>query len=258
MAAHFLTYRDDRSMASVKIDLGFGEQAILSEQTGFGTPTVKQRSDAEQFLRRWPRTRSIEQERDYLRQLRLHVGYNPPGVNSSDTVALLRSAVKGGKVTVVIERAATRTGGGTNASGPTRPPYPLEMREKSARVAPTRNSYSYDSLPKYDDVTADDLIKYIQSVIGSTPGEAAAPDADSSSSPLSDAQPFEYGDDSPLGEVQDVAARGVSEEDEAECYARYERDMDECNAYKLAMGGARFMESCSQRAFSNYQQCRGY
>ncbi|QCP50136.1 hypothetical protein FAZ95_13695 [Trinickia violacea] len=76
--------------------------------------------------------------------------------------------------------------------------------------------------------------------------------------PLGDAQPFELADDTNSGDAMDIAARGVSEADEAECFAQYERDMDECTAFRSAMGGQRFMDACSQRAFENYQQCRGY
>ena len=246
-------------MASVKIDLGFGEHAILSERTASGTATAKHQRDTEEFLRRWPRTRSIHEERGYLQQLGLHVRYSPSGVNPSDPSALLRSAVQSGKVAVVLERAAPPTGGGVSGSGPTRPPYPLSERVKTARVAPAPKSYSYDSPSNYGDVSADDLIRYIESVVETAPADAAATDTDAAPSmALADAQPFEYSEDGPEGAVQELAARVVSEEDEAECYSQYERDMDECNAYKLAMGGARFMQSCSQRAFSNYQQCRGY
>jgi hypothetical protein len=54
---------------------------------------------------------------------------------------------------------------------------------------------SYSWLQRYD-VSADDLINYIQSVIGSTLGDAAAPEADLST-PLADAQPFGYSDEAP-------------------------------------------------------------
>ena len=195
-------------MASVKIDLGFDEQAILSERAASGIVTAKHQRDAEEFLRRWPRTRSIHQERDYLRQLRLHVGYNPPGVNPSDASALLRSAVKSGRVMVVIERATKRLGGGGGAIQPTR---------RSGAIAPSRQSFAemaaggsgssamlsdaasapktYSWMQSYDDVSADDLIKYLESVIASTPATAAAPDAAPPMS-LADAQPFGYGEDS--------------------------------------------------------------
>jgi len=66
------------------------------------------------------------------------------------------------------------------------------------------------------------------------------------------------GEHMPSQSATDMAACGVSEGDEAECYLQYERDMAECRAYQSAMGGGRFMELCSQRAFMAYQQCRGY
>ncbi|WP_155675319.1 hypothetical protein [Burkholderia territorii] len=48
------------------------------------------------------------------------------------------------------------------------------------------------------------------------------------SMPLGDAHPFEYGEDLPGGDVQELAARGVREADEAECFGRYELDMEQC------------------------------
>ncbi len=191
-------------MGSVKIDLGFGEQAHLSQRAPSGIATAKHQRDAEEFLRRWPRIRSIEQEISYLRELGLHLGQTLPGVNPSDTSAQLRAAVKSGNVMVVIERAATSTGGGVCASGPTTPPYPIAMRQKAAWVAPTRKSYSYDWLQNYDDVSADDLINYIQSVIGTTPVDAAAPDA-GPSTPLGDTQPFEYTDEASTDAAFEIA-----------------------------------------------------
>jgi hypothetical protein len=257
-------------MASVKIDLGFGEQAILSERTVTGIPTAKHQLDAEEFLRRWPRTRSIQQARDYLRQLGLHMTYKPPGVNSSDTIALLRSAVKSGTVMVAIERVTTRFGAGGGAPQSTAVSRPImSFRQSIAEMAAGGSSTSatvgdavsppaaYSWLQCYDDVSADDLIKYIESVIGRTTDAAAAPATDLST-PLGDAEPFDLGADPAPDDLMNVAARGVSEADEAECYEQYERDMDECMAYRAAMGGVRFMDTCSQRAFMNYQQCRGY
>lgn len=196
-------------MASVKIDLGFGEQAILSERAVSGIGTAKHQRDAEEFLRRWPRTRSTRQERGYLEQLRLHMGYNPPGVNSSDASALLRSAVKSGKVAVVIERATMRTGNGFSGAQLTGPGgATMPSRQSFAEMAAGGSGSSvlltdavsapksYSWLQRYDDVSADDLINYIQSVIGSMPGDAAAADADLST-PFADAQPFGYSDEAP-------------------------------------------------------------
>ena len=236
-------------MALVKIDLGFGEHAILSARTGSVISTAKHQRDAEEFLRRWPLTRSIEQESGYLRQLGLQLGQTLPGVSPCDTSAQLRAAVKSGKVTVVIERAAP-TGGGISASGPTTPPYPLEMREKAAWVAPTRTSLrSYDWLPNYDDVSADDLINYIQSVVGSTPTEAAAP-----SMALADAQPFEYGDDVPMSDqAEQDAGFFLTPEIEAECEHGLNLDLDECSAWEAAKPGTWSM--CHGRSMERYANC---
>ncbi|WP_186083610.1 PAAR domain-containing protein [Burkholderia gladioli] len=71
-------------------------------------------------------------------------------------------------------------------------------------------------------------------------------------------EPFSYAPLPAAGDATQEAARGVSESDEAECHEQYERDMEECRFYKGVMGGARFMDLCSQKAFQRYQQCRGY
>jgi hypothetical protein len=239
-------------MASVKIDLGFGAHAILSERTVSETATVRHQRDTEEFLRRWPQTRSIQQERGYLQQLGLHLGYSPSGANPSDPSALLRSAVQSGKVTVVIERAATPTGGGVSASGPTRPPYPLSERVKTAWVAPTPKSRSYDWLQRYDDVSADDLINYIQSVVGGALA-AAATDSDSST-PLVDAQPFAYaGDTSFDGQAEQDAGFFLTPEIEAECEHGLNLDLDECSAWEAAKPGTWSM--CHSRSMERYSNC---
>jgi hypothetical protein len=243
-------------MASVKIDLGFGEQAILSERSGSVIPTAKQQRDAEEFLRRWPRTRSIERESDYLRQLGLSLGPAPHGVNA-DTSERLRAAVKSGKVAVVIERAA-RSGGGASAGGPTMRPYPLEMRAKAAWAAPAEESYTANNwLPNYDDVSADDLVAYLEDFLGRT-GPASTPDVGLSNS-LADAQPFDYAADPPLGDIeQDAAAFLLSPAEKAECLAKWEEDQDMCWSIGKAMGGYGTVQACIDRARFNYNICMGH
>ncbi|WP_244848607.1 hypothetical protein [Caballeronia sp. SL2Y3] len=83
-------------------------------------------------------------------------------------------------------------------------------------------------------------------------------DSDDVPTPLGDAEAFEYGDSSPTDEVTALAARGVSEEHEAECAALYDRDMDECNFARAIYQDPRTYALCAERAFSNYQTCRGY
>ncbi|NRO99359.1 hypothetical protein GWC77_26100 [Paraburkholderia sp. NMBU_R16] len=257
-------------MASVKIDLGFGEQAILSATVVSAIPMAKHQWDAEEFLRRWPRTRSVHQARGYLRELGLHVAYTPAGVNPSDAIALLRSAVKSGRVTVAIERAARRFGGGLAAAKPTwrsgqiepsRKSF-AEMGESGRPVAATLGDAvsapkSYSWMQSYDDVSADDLIKYLESVVASTRAKAAAPDADPPT-PLGEGELFALGASRTSDNLMSISGRAVSEEHEAECFEQYERDLDMCHALGSPMGGARGLALCKQQAFINYQQCRGY
>ncbi|MFT4063442.1 hypothetical protein [Paraburkholderia sp.] len=85
-------------------------------------------------------------------------------------------------------------------------------------------------------------------------------DADTNNMPtlFGNAQPFEYSANPASNNAFDLAARGVSEANEAECFTQYERDLDLCNALASAMGGFRGLALCKQQAFVNYQQCRGY
>jgi hypothetical protein len=76
--------------------------------------------------------------------------------------------------------------------------------------------------------------------------------------PLGNAQPFESAETAVNGDVMSIAARGVSEAMEAECFAEYERDMELCNALGGPMGGVRGLALCKQQAFMKFQQCRGY
>jgi hypothetical protein len=91
-------------------------------------------------------------------------------------------------------------------------------------------------------------------------GSATVSPTSSSASALGSGSSFALGGagaDAGLQKSQ-IAASGVSEEKEAECHEFYERDLDECTAYSRAMGGARFLALCQQKAFDRYQQCRGY
>ncbi|CAE6720261.1 DUF6531 domain-containing protein [Paraburkholderia domus] len=51
---------------------------------------------------------------------------------------------------------------------------------------------------------------------------------------------------------------GGREGHESECFARYEVQMEMCNAIAFHRGGARGIALCKQQAFEDYQKCRGY
>jgi hypothetical protein len=83
------------------------------------------------------------------------------------------------------------------------------------------------------------------------------PLAEAQATPLGAALPFKF-DASPIGEALDIAARGVSEVDEAECFARYDADMMACDMVGAMYRDTRTYALCKQRAFDKYQTCRGY
>ncbi|WP_028225285.1 hypothetical protein [Paraburkholderia ferrariae] len=75
---------------------------------------------------------------------------------------------------------------------------------------------------------------------------------------LSDAQRFEYPADPTGRDVTDLAARGITEADEADCFAEYETDMEMCSAGSSMYRSPAYYPECKTRAFQKYQQCRGY
>ncbi|WP_347554847.1 PAAR domain-containing protein [Robbsia sp. KACC 23696] len=84
--------------------------------------------------------------------------------------------------------------------------------------------------------------------------------AATSSTPLS-AAPFDMQSITTTGSATQIAARGVSSSEEAECLAQYNIDMDMCSADAAMRGGragARSYLACKERAFARYQSCRGY
>ena len=78
------------------------------------------------------------------------------------------------------------------------------------------------------------------------------------STPLADAAPFEYVKSATGDDVLSLAARGVSEAHETECYAEYENELEMCNFAGALYKDPRTYALCKQRTFSNYQSCRGY
>ncbi len=83
-------------------------------------------------------------------------------------------------------------------------------------------------------------------------------DSGGDSTPLSDAQPFEYTASRLSNDVTELAARGLTEAEEAECDAIYDAEMMACSAAGAMYLDARTYALCKQRAFQNYQTCRGY
>ena len=83
-------------------------------------------------------------------------------------------------------------------------------------------------------------------------------DVGGATTPLSNAAPFEYVKSVTGDHTMSIAARGVSEGKEAQCFAEYETDMDLCSAGGAMFKSPAYYLDCKSRAFANYQQCRGY
>jgi len=78
------------------------------------------------------------------------------------------------------------------------------------------------------------------------------------STPLGGESPFEYSEDSSLSDTFALAARGVSEATEADCFIAYENDLDKCGFVRAMTQNNRAYAACKETAFSNYQTCRGF
>lgn len=111
-----------------------------------------------------------------------------------------------------------------------------EQREKASRTAPARAQQPADA----------DMLR---SLYGNSPRVPQY---------LQNAQPFKYTPDATSDDVRTVAARGVSEAYEAECFANYEQDMMACDMIGATYKDSRTYLLCKQKAFSSYQTCRGF
>lgn len=158
-------------------------------------------------------------------------------------VQTLQAMVRAGSV-LVIPEAATRSGGilVSNASAANTPSYTDMDSDEIGEMLACVHSILYPPgepvLPgPYDPATRGDLMAAAKEVMGS--------------SSLADT----VGGDGALI----MTALGVSEDDEARCFAEYELEMDICSLKTAMLGGdPRVYLQCSQQAFSNYQHCRGY
>ncbi|MEZ0605696.1 hypothetical protein ACAX43_26540 [Paraburkholderia sp. IW21] len=114
-----------------------------------------------------------------------------------------------------------------------------------------------------DGSPADPVVQQATAHVYAPNAEAAttAPSATSGSagSGLKQSTPLAFASNAASsGDAMELAARGVSEDDEAECHAQYELDMETCNAARAMYRNPAYFLACSQRAFERYQQCRGY
>ncbi|KVK88693.1 hypothetical protein WJ47_02550 [Burkholderia ubonensis] len=237
-------------MASVTIELGSGKRATLTRASGSAGASLSagQRSAVSELMLHWPKYAGLMTNAPtYLRQLGLDAHQDTP-------LDALRSAIEEGRVAVEIGRQIA--GGGASSGQPSSRPFPLSSRLASVpAVASLPADKPLPSWATPSDVSADELISYLESVVGGA-GSSLASSASGlvDGTPLGDAAPFSL-DDSPLGDVLNVAA--VDPFQEEQCFARYEIDMEMCAAAGAMYKDPRTYALCKQRAFDKYQTCRG-
>ncbi|NIF50772.1 hypothetical protein [Burkholderia sp. Ax-1724] len=179
------------------------------------------------------------------------------GAAPAQLARMLRTAVERGDVIAVAAKPHASGGRSVRIEQPPRPYHetfsPSQLFRPEQRLARTARSFERPRLPRL--ASDDDLAIWF-----SRPGDVR-PDGTIAvpvSTPLGNAQPFEYKEDASLGDLQELAARGVSEADEEECHVIYETEMEECSFARAMYRDNRTYALCSQRPFVNYQTCRGY
>lgn len=169
-----------------------------------------------------------------------------------EVVEVLMSMVRGDSVLVIAREART---GGYSGSHAAPPPASRSFHQ----MAMESLGLSYDAATQYVieyDYRMDRLAAKLDASLAARAAHFA--DAQTSTS-LGDAAPFEYSEDAISGDVEEIAARGVSAAEEAECDAMYEARMTCCGLLSKMYGGdMRTLLACKEQAFQDYQACRGY
>ncbi|MGF6444584.1 hypothetical protein [Paraburkholderia youngii] len=200
-------------------------------------------------------TRQLPRLVEFMRNVR--GGASASGTAPDQLARTLRAAVERGEVIAVAPKPHVSSVGGTPIQQEIRPYYPtVTPSQLFRRVLPAVRAERAFERPKLPRLAADDDL----AIWHARPGDVL-PDgtiATPVSTPLGDARPFQYPEDPQFGDVQELAARGVSETDEAECFADYHSDMAQCQVARALYRDPPSYALCTQRAFDKFQACRGY
>jgi hypothetical protein len=218
----------------------------------------------------------------YAAFIREHLSISGMGtpVDGEDVTRILREAVRDGWLVPAIHRAWR---GSSRVSRPYAPqnwpkrapdPKPTVYGVRDGQFVPLdANGFFIERVP-YASVASGsgasrsssgaDWPGAVETAAGAMLGGSGTLDvADSfmdggESTPLGGAQPFEYTPDKLSGDVTELAARGMSEAAEADCFGEYEFDLEQCNFLRAMTQDPRAYAVCKETAFANYQRCRGF
>ncbi|MBB5401796.1 hypothetical protein [Paraburkholderia youngii] len=130
---------------------------------------------------------------------------------------------------------------------------PSQLFRRALDAVPAARSFKRPKVPR---VAADDGLAIWFARPGDVlpEGTIAMP----VSTPLSDAQPFEYFQSSPNDINQEAASFRLSPAEKTECMQRWEDDHNLCWAIGKPMGGYGTVQACMDRARYNYNICMGF
>ncbi len=227
-------------------------------------------------FRRTIRT-DVDAIRSFLGQ-HLNVAHWNLPVDNASIERVLKRAVSEGRLVPIVERdGRTAVGTARAAHAPQFWSAPYRGSGGGSVMASPREKTFHQSVMESMGLSADAATAYIVKDNAMVERLNAAQDARAAanrlraltddgidgagsddSTPLGDAQPFAYTPDALSDDVTEIAARGVSEAQEAECDAIYDAEMMACSLAGAMYRDPRTFALCKQRAFQNYQACRGY
>ncbi|MBB5498137.1 hypothetical protein [Paraburkholderia sp. MM5384-R2] len=220
-------------------EVGTGRRLIISASSWELTHNTRQLAQLAEFMRNSP-------GRAYA-----------SGAAPEQIARTLQTAVERGDVIAVAPSLRTSRGGSAPIQQQIRSYYPTITPSQLVRGAlPVVRAARSVERPKLPRLPAEDGL----AIWYARPGDVL-PDgtiATPVSTPLGNERPFEYTEDPQFGDAQELAARGVSEVHEANCFAEYEFDLEQCNFVRAMTQDPRAYAMCKQTAFQNYQSCRGF
>ncbi|NIF79181.1 hypothetical protein F3J20_17600 [Paraburkholderia sp. Cy-641] len=211
-----------------------GRQLITSASAGELTHDTRQLAQLVTFMRNAPGCAYVS------------------GATPAQLARMLRTTVERGDVIAVAAKPHASGGRSVRIEQPPRPYHetfsPSQLFRPEQSVARTARSFERPRLPRLP--WEDDLAIWF-----ARPGDVL-PDGTIAipvSTPLSNAQPFEYSKAVPVENTEQDAGVFLSPEEEAECELQLNVDIDECSVWYVAKPLS--WGVCHERAMQRYANC---